>query len=100
VERNHKSGQNPPRVVAPIEEEEEEEEEEGISLAFITRIYHDARSSECQIRQFLLVHRTAFISAFLLSICPSATLFSHNIYRIRFHAPCIDTGVTRSSRVL
>jgi hypothetical protein len=28
VERNHKAGQNPPRVVAPTEEEEEEEEEE------------------------------------------------------------------------
>jgi hypothetical protein len=27
VERNRKAGQNPPRVVAPIEEEEEEEEE-------------------------------------------------------------------------
>jgi hypothetical protein len=27
LERNHKAGQNPPRVVAPIEEEEEEEEE-------------------------------------------------------------------------
>ena len=27
MERNRKSGQNPPRVVAPIEEEEEEEEE-------------------------------------------------------------------------
>jgi hypothetical protein len=27
VERNHKAGQNPPRVVAPTEEEEEEEEE-------------------------------------------------------------------------
>jgi len=26
VERNRKAGQNPPRVVAPIEEEEEEEE--------------------------------------------------------------------------
>jgi len=26
VERNRKTGQNPPRVVAPIEEEEEEEE--------------------------------------------------------------------------
>jgi hypothetical protein len=26
VERNRKVGQNPPRVVAPIEEEEEEEE--------------------------------------------------------------------------
>jgi len=26
VERNCKAGQNPPRVVAPIEEEEEEEE--------------------------------------------------------------------------
>jgi len=25
VERNRKAGQNPPRVVAPIEEEEEEE---------------------------------------------------------------------------
>jgi hypothetical protein len=24
VERNHKAGQNPPRVVAPTEEEEEE----------------------------------------------------------------------------
>jgi hypothetical protein len=32
VERNHKAGQNPPRVVVPTEEEEEEEEEEeGIS---------------------------------------------------------------------
>jgi hypothetical protein len=28
VERNHKAGQNPPRVVASPEEEEEEEEEE------------------------------------------------------------------------
>jgi len=28
VERNRKAGQNPPRVVAPIEEEEEEEEED------------------------------------------------------------------------
>jgi len=28
VERNRKTGQNPPRVVAPIEEEEEEEKEE------------------------------------------------------------------------
>jgi hypothetical protein len=28
VERNRKAGQNPPRVVAPIEEEEEEEVEE------------------------------------------------------------------------
>jgi hypothetical protein len=27
VERNRKAGQNPPRVVAPIEEEEEEDEE-------------------------------------------------------------------------
>ena len=27
MERNRKAGQNPPRVVAPIEEEEEEEEE-------------------------------------------------------------------------
>jgi hypothetical protein len=26
VERNRKAGQNPPRVVAPIEEEEEEED--------------------------------------------------------------------------
>jgi hypothetical protein len=26
VERNRKAGQNPPRVVSPIEEEEEEEE--------------------------------------------------------------------------
>jgi hypothetical protein len=26
--RNRKAGQNPPRVIAPIEEEEEEEEEE------------------------------------------------------------------------
>jgi len=26
VERNRKSGQNPPRVIAPIEEEEEKEE--------------------------------------------------------------------------
>jgi hypothetical protein len=53
-------------------------------LAFIIRIYHNARSSECQNRQFLLVHRTTFISAFLLSICSSATLFSHNIYRYPF----------------
>jgi hypothetical protein len=30
VERNRKASQNPPRVVAPVEEEEaEEEEEEG-----------------------------------------------------------------------
>jgi hypothetical protein len=28
VGRNRKAGQNPPRVVAPIEEEKEEEEEE------------------------------------------------------------------------
>jgi hypothetical protein len=28
VKRNCKAGQNPPRIVAPIEEEEEEEEEE------------------------------------------------------------------------
>jgi hypothetical protein len=28
VERSRKAGQNPPRVVAPIEEEEEGEEEE------------------------------------------------------------------------
>jgi len=28
VERNRKAGQNPPRVVAPIEEEEEEKEKE------------------------------------------------------------------------
>jgi hypothetical protein len=28
VERNGKAGQNPPRVVAPVEEEEEEDEEE------------------------------------------------------------------------
>jgi len=28
VELNRKAGQNPPRVVAPIEEEEQEEEEE------------------------------------------------------------------------
>ena len=27
MERNRKAGQNPPRVVAPIEEEEEEEED-------------------------------------------------------------------------
>jgi hypothetical protein len=27
VERNGKAGQNPPRVVAPVEEEEEEEED-------------------------------------------------------------------------
>jgi hypothetical protein len=32
VERNRKAGQNPPRVVAPIEEEEEEEEEEECLL--------------------------------------------------------------------
>jgi len=29
VERNRKGGQNPPRVVVPIEEEEEEEEVGG-----------------------------------------------------------------------
>jgi hypothetical protein len=28
VERNFKAGQNPPRVVAPVEEEEEQEREE------------------------------------------------------------------------
>jgi hypothetical protein len=28
VEQNRKAGQNPPRVVAPIEEEEEEEEDD------------------------------------------------------------------------
>jgi len=28
VEQHRKAGQNPPRVVAPIEKEEEEEEEE------------------------------------------------------------------------
>jgi hypothetical protein len=31
VERNRKAGQNPPRVVGPIEEEEEEEEELNFS---------------------------------------------------------------------
>jgi hypothetical protein len=31
VERNHKAGQNPPRVVASPEEEEEEEEEEDVN---------------------------------------------------------------------
>jgi hypothetical protein len=37
----------------PIEEEEEEEEgddEEVHLVGFIIRIYHDTRSSECQIR--------------------------------------------------
>jgi len=47
VERNRKAGQNPPRVVAPIEEEEEEkrgeeeEEEEGVmepQLLWVTNI--------------------------------------------------------------
>jgi len=34
VEQNRKAGQNPPRVVAPIEEEEEEEEEEVALTTF------------------------------------------------------------------
>ena len=47
MERNRKAGQNPPRVVAPIEEEEEEkrgeeeEEEEGVmepQLLWVTNI--------------------------------------------------------------
>jgi hypothetical protein len=29
VERNHKAGQNPPRVVAPTKEEEEEDDGES-----------------------------------------------------------------------
>ena len=32
MERNREAGQNPPRVVAPIEEEEEEEEEEDMDV--------------------------------------------------------------------
>jgi len=44
VERNRKAGQNPPRVVAPIEEEEKEEEEEGVmepQLLWVTNIHTD-----------------------------------------------------------
>jgi ribosomal protein L12E/L44/L45/RPP1/RPP2 len=39
VKRNHKAGQNPPRVVASPEEEEEEEEEEEDSLHLFTLQY-------------------------------------------------------------
>jgi hypothetical protein len=35
VERNRKAGQNPPRVVAQIEEEEEEEEEEELYSDYV-----------------------------------------------------------------
>jgi hypothetical protein len=31
---NYEAGQNPPRVVAPVEEEEEEEEEEDMNYDF------------------------------------------------------------------
>jgi len=44
VERNRKAGQNPPRVVAPIEEEEEEEEEEEAPTVISVSIYAELRN--------------------------------------------------------
>jgi len=43
VERNRKAGQNPPRVVAPIEEEEEEEEEEPVTGYVVSETRSEVR---------------------------------------------------------
>jgi hypothetical protein len=37
VERNRKVGQNPPKVVVPIEEEEKEEDSEGLMMTLERR---------------------------------------------------------------
>jgi hypothetical protein len=47
MEESCSTGQSPQWAALPVEEEEEEEEVEE-EVGFLTTIYHDARSSECQ----------------------------------------------------
>jgi hypothetical protein len=75
VERNRKAGQNPPRVVAPVEEEEEEEEEElcrfkirvsecrGMTLPFfMVKVFKTLILKKCAFCRFTLLNNPSALS--------------------------------------
>jgi hypothetical protein len=63
MERNRKAGQNPPKIVAPIEEEKED--------ALITQIYfwnktlHVSDSSSVHHQEFFTVHGLSLLESYL-----------------------------------